>query len=451
MALDKKIILVFSLLNIALFSIIFLFSAPYFDDYCHAYDIKTNGLIESMYWFYYNWSGRFTSHLILSAHPLLLNSVILYKFVLFVYFIIFSLSIFYFSSSYSSSNVSGIGFSFWFLCAVFLFSPGLGDAILWLPGSIVYSLSLASLILFYCLVRVLLKEPSKLKLGKMALAFSLALFLPGFNEILIGFVFILMFHFAPFNPLNGAENKKSIEYAKIFYSILFLVVFGSCIALLAPGNFARADVFETKFDIMITLKGGLKSIFLQLSNYLLMPAFLSFIAISFVLFYKYAVRSYKFDLNLALMLFLFWVSGHFPSFILNYFPPPRLEHFLFVLFLIFILYLVFGIAYYVEKVLKFKFRESFLRYHYALLLIVFSSPNFIAHVSDIVDGTYLQFNHSLNERNILLNDKSQKSVVFNGLSKIPLLFDFIDITDNGSNQINACYSKFYNKNEVKIR
>jgi len=442
------------LVVISTFSIIFFYSTPYFDDFCHSYDIKSNGLWPSLKWFYLNWSGRYTSHFILSGHPLIFGSFIGYKALLFLYFLVFSISTWNLSAFWLKRNLinsNTIFLNLLFILGVFLFSPSLGDSILWLPGNIVYSLSISIYILFaILLIRALIDKSSKI--SQILIVCFLALILPGFNEIIIGYLFILLLLI----PLISKELQisiNSINFRRVYFPAFIFSMLGSLFALFAPGNFSRADVFEIKFDLIILLKGGLKS-FLYQSITILSNPFVWIFSLTILIFFLLllrtkAIRS-NFSWKILAFLFLLWFLGHFPSFLLNYSPPPRLSHFLFVFYLGFQFYLLFTLA-----AIIYKYINKYLSLYSIKLILIFLiiiscfSSNLRNHFNSLYDGSYQQFLEMVNDRNDQLT-RNNETVSIPKLNNIPVLLEFIDLKSHQDDPVNQCYCKYYQIEEIIV-
>lgn len=61
------------------FLFVAFFNYPSADDFVFAYKVKSMGFFQAQYDWYVHWTGRFFSTFMLSLHPLVFNSNLLYK------------------------------------------------------------------------------------------------------------------------------------------------------------------------------------------------------------------------------------------------------------------------------------------------------------------------------------------------------------------------------------
>lgn len=244
------VLLAISLVLVLPFFILTFYNNPSIDDYSFVFLVKTMGFWGAQHNWYTTWTGRYSSMFILSLHPLLLESLILYK-IISVFIIFFTIHAFYRLVSFLYSKptfVIKLIISIIFSFAFFSGMPSVVQGLYWEPGSITYQL--ANILLLYLIINVirLIIAPNKqVSFSKLGISYFLIIVIGGLNETsMLLMVVLLLF-------LTGIDFllRRKINFTLLTF--MATAVISALIVLLAPGNKGREASFVPKTVKIYTL------------------------------------------------------------------------------------------------------------------------------------------------------------------------------------------------------
>jgi hypothetical protein len=216
------------------------------DDYCSAYTANRFGLLRSIWYWYINWSGRYTAFafdwLVLiktfgpyGAHlvPPVAIAIWLVAMIAAVHTTLKAIS------RHTATWSAAIAISASFVLAVIVLSPDIAQSYFWLNGMRSYSLPLVTLSIYAFLFQWILP---RLKSGKALgwvciLAFVLAFANGGFSETYAVFQ-LMLFVFLTVLEWFAHDRKINAEFKLLSFATLGALL-SVIVIVLAPGNAIR--------------------------------------------------------------------------------------------------------------------------------------------------------------------------------------------------------------------
>jgi len=236
------------------FLFVAFFNYPSADDFVFAYKVKSMGFFQAQYDWYVHWTGRFFSTFILSLHPLVFNSNLLYKLYAITLILLTLHAIYRFVKLIFNNKPTYVVLFFTcLLTGVYLNNmPILVQGIYWMPGAITYQL--ANILLLHFFVNIINdnKNINRWKYYILNAIFIIAICGSNETSMVVVFVGLILFLFYKF-IINKIISKKLMFFISI-------VIVCSTIVLVAPGNFIRNNSFN-EVDLMLLVNIILQSFY----------------------------------------------------------------------------------------------------------------------------------------------------------------------------------------------
>ncbi len=462
-----SVILIISAI-IPFFAISF-YNYPSADDLVYSADVRLMG----PFWYikdsYINWGGRYFSALLEAINPLVYNFSFGYKVLPVIFLILTYLGLYFFIKKLIDPQIKKKNIFFYtaLLFALILqILPSPVEGFYWMTGAIEYTTPF--IIILFLFPYIVQNNDTNLKWNNYIVIALLILCIAGSNEIVIllvtGITFLLW--------IAEILTKKNIF--KISFILVFSII-GTLIVVLAPGNYARMDMFSKHGQIIESISGALISFIKIALNIFVKPSFLllSFAALAY--FSKKSLKIKHSLLELKYIIFLYPLFSililisllFLPFYAMGIQPPMHVNNIISLFFfLLWFFYLaIVGQYFYVNRVPLFlniqlnKFPILVLLSVILFYTGIIKSPsgnfslmgNTTKAWSDLIykaKGYDDEMQHRLN---LISKAKTEKkdTVIFQSLKYKPETIFFIDITDDPAYWLNQCYSSYYKIKAVK--
>ena len=398
----EKFIYIF-LIFLLIFPVVILcfFCHPACDDFGYAKSFLEFGAVNSFFYTYFTWTGRFTVNFLNQSffNPLAYkNFVFFYKCFTFLNLLFFLFSLFIFLTkinkkffSLDKKKLFLLGFSF--LISFFSGMPSLVEGFYWYSSYIqyIFPMSIFFILGYFWLNYIEPKKFENIKNFFMLIKhFVIFVIILLFNFLLSGFyepfsimlIFINLIYF-----IFAYKNKK--VYKNKIYSFLVASILGFLVMYFAPGNKARLDCFDNRSHIFIMIFNSFRDVF---------SIFRWFFSINILLFFiLYLFFDIKIKIsNLSLKRAIYFVTS---LILLFYFlmlyatggvPPFRLENIIYFFFLILNFLIVNLICnnFFNDEFFKTKVFINLKKYKFLFLFFIFFH---ILLVNGNIKDAYLDF------------------------------------------------------------
>lgn len=442
------------------FLILAWYSNPSADDYSFAYGVMTRGFLESQESFYTTWTGRYVSTFLISVHPLLLNSLFLYKLVSFI-FVGATIHVSYiFVSRFFTFEKRSI--RLWIALTIAYISlngfPSLIQGVYWMPGSITYQLGNILAIYFVGFAFRVISGRLKPTFTTQVLAFIMVVASCGLSET--GMIVMLVLSFSAL--LFDAWKNKRLAISFVIFSLG--AIGSSLVVIMAPGNDGRGNLsaesdkagrilraFESSFGGTLDMITG----WLAMPEIWILSIMLFLAVITFKLHSRIQVKRIW-----PLLIYLIWGFGILwatllPSYyVLAGYPPARTMNVSYWAFLFLWVGLVLLMASRFQEIkpqLKLKrpvlwFSLSFLAFFVALE----KSDNFYIATGDIVSGRAHRFNQQYMDRENLMQSCEGEICTVPSFTSHPRSVFNEDLAPNSFEGFNTHYAYLLGKRGVEV-
>jgi hypothetical protein len=451
----------FSLL--AMFVGLSFFAWPAADDFCLATKVRDLGFRDALSFWYFNWSGRYTSNFTLSVFGSFGNIVAVYP-----YAAMFVLVSTWLSFSFLAWTIARQVYYFRFpllagAIATILFIAGTPDpaqTFYWVASSFAYQLSNVFLILLtaFCIRREAAADGKLLRTVILLLSALLTVAATGANEVSL----ILTFMLIACGTWYSLRNRRP---SRLFWLTLLAIVIASVLAsVLAPGNFRRFSSLSADsmlrpapwMAVFLYLPWVALRILYWLSNLgLWASAFIIFIATG------EAARKILYSGGKFRRPFLavpaLWISGIFAlnaiGFLINRYPlPERAESVVLLLFLLgwYPSFLILG-HFIAGNTIQNLGRRFVLAAMALLLVSMLGAPNVFEGYKDAYRG--YRYNSEMRARFAAIEaakKRGYKEITLASISRPPRTLFAADLTTDPKNHRNACMSEYYGFESVKL-
>lgn len=437
------------------FLFVAFFNYPSTDDFVFAYKVKSMGFFQAQYDWYVHWTGRFFSTFILSLHPLVFNSNILYKLYAITLMLLTLHAIYRFVKLIFKNKPTYIILFFTcLLTGVYLNNmPILVQGIYWMPGAITYQL--ANILLLHFFVNIINDNKNINRWKYYILNAILIIAICGSNEtsMVVVFVGLILFLFYKF-IINKIISKKLMFFISI-------VIVCSTIVLVAPGNFIRNNSFN-EVDLMLLVNIILQSFYegiqLFISWWLSWEIFiLSFLFIVIKnqsIIKTPQIRETRWLVVVFVIISLFLMIAASVSLSLWYGGEllPRALNVSYWIFLIGWISLLNELNELIS--IKFKVRINRILLTVVpftiLIVFVFSKNNYSLTVSDILSSKVFTYRKEMNNRQSIIEKSSKSRISIPSLSAYPNSVFYLESSYNGEDYFNKKMAVFYKKHTIKL-
>ncbi|MGL4393382.1 MAG: DUF6056 family protein [Fusobacteriaceae bacterium] len=300
-------------------------------------------IFSSIHAFYFSWSGRLVANFLIQFFLIFQKSV--FNFFNSIVYILFVIGV-YININYEIRKKFSkiklllvLTFILWFL------TPKIGETYFWLSGSINYTwmTTIALYFTFYFKNNWFLRQQN---IFYLILLFFLGLIVGLTHESIAVPVFLANCVFLYLNNKNNKIEKQS-------FIILFGLLIGMLILMLAPGNFARATGLENLFE---------KFIAKQFSRKILIIILFSFFSLSiFIGRNKFFIHLKNYSYEFYISIFSFGIMLFSPEF------PQRARFCFMIYFIIFLFNTILSI-----KITEKNFKKNILqRIIFLIICILF--------------------------------------------------------------------------------
>lgn len=265
----KKLMVLVLLITITPYFFLALFSVPSADDFSQALQSINQGITSFVFSRYLNWSGRYSSDIVISTFNVFGNKLKQNFLIEFYYLVPISIILTYFISCYLFiSLIAKESKSFWriffaILSTILMLSyVELRSTIFWLAGAATYTLGNALFLvsLAITLLSVYIEDKSSKVAFLVGLNIILIFFLNGFNEIIMVCNTVIILGLILFSYLFKSINKS--QYLRLLLFAISAIV-SSLIVIFAPGNAVRVAQDGKKLVILQII---LKSLWAMIDN-----------------------------------------------------------------------------------------------------------------------------------------------------------------------------------------
>ena len=442
------------------FLILFFFNHPSADDWGLSQNPKISGFIAAQKNYYYFWTGKYFSNLLMSFNPLYFGSLSGYKVLTMFLMIAFIYVLFTLISSLTSKSLN-LKEKFLITSAIFflyLYSmPSLPQSFYWLTAAVVYQLGIMMIMMFLIIyIKLNDEELSGLNIFLIFIQLILLIGIAGCSEMsmVIGILIIVLIAVSDF------LKKRKISFRLILYAVVSGAA--SYVLISAPGNLVRGSIYPNAHRFFPSLWIS----FTILSEYLYYWIFYS--PLLFVTFLTIPVLSkltgitekhyFRFSVNpltafliyTAFLLILFFI----PAWSMGGSPVNRTVNIIYFVFLSGWFFNIIVLICYISGKNYFDFRRI-PKYFYTfalaiVLLFLFKKNNIRLASADLLRGTAVRYNTELNERyeNIMLNPSD--SLVVPNLKNTPRSIYIVDIFNDPAAEVNRMYARFFNKKSISL-
>ena len=461
--------LCFMALAIVIFLTIFLGSLtwPVADDFSIYAHVQEKGILGTVIYYFKFQEGRFFT--------IFLDSL-LFKFFKFQYsyFITIFYAIILISSSILTTRIillinnfkrnSKVIFSFYFFTILIGLAPIIKEVVYWITGG-AYILSFFLVILYFYLL-FLLNFSDNNKRNKIIIISFLMLFSIFFGGMVQNLSPVILFNLLIFLIYLIKIKSKNWFYILIF---LILILIGTAIMYLAPGNYIRAGFGNNiDFSFSAIISNYFKVLLTYLRQSLVMVALSIIGSACFSIYFVLNKNNQSFFLNennkinkrlKIVITFLFLISALIsilPFALIPDFAAPRAGLFFMMLISIFIwqIGLILFVPFLNKMIARFK------NFHIVIAIVpiifIFITFSFIVSMTTrsiydaIIIGDQIKNRHSYL---INLDDSARDSIIIidKVSGRLPELIYFEDITNNPDHWRNKDFAKFFKIKSVIIK
>jgi hypothetical protein len=456
---SSKLIIIFILLALLTpFIINCFFAYPQTDDFCYSVLARNLGFFKTQYYVYKTWSGRFTSTALLSINPLVYGSFIGYKLV-FAFLITTQIaSIYLLTCTITKQLFSCQEKLIFVLMLTVAYLDRMDDVrsgLYWMAGVITYQVAATLFILFISLMFIINEDKTHDKFLHKCAAILIGIILGGTNEI----VMVLAILITSFGIFYSYIVNKSIK--PIHIATYVALIAGSCLGIMAPGNFARLSVYHTRKDLYVTFLSSFYSVMTHIGIWITYPLTLLLMFMVFYVVIKNPKFKYLFGNFNILSSVSLWLGFTYMCFFIPYWctgmpPENRVLNMIYLFFLIgWIIILTIVFSYYGECLLTFiKMIPNKVGYIivpiYMIMLFSFGTSNFALVTKDLLSGGSFRYNAEMQQRESQMKNAEQKSVKFENISNTPESLYFYFIGPDENNWVNSCYAAYFGNKSVVL-
>jgi hypothetical protein len=392
-------LVLFPMMGLAMYAYIGNFTRMLADDFCSIYFADRLGLFRSIWYWYFNWSGRYTAYaadwLILKSilGPYRLHYVVPATIVLWLLLITFTVYM-ALEKKHESASLHAVALAAVVLYVVLLLTPGITQSLYWWNGMRSYALPLVLLSLYVLLFQVYQRLNISPLLGSI-LGFLLFFLSGGMGETMAVaqtalIVFVIGLYLLDF--FNRPRTDLLVLYGSLAGAVCSLIV-----VILSPGNTIRQALMPPPPNLITLITISLQSYGMFLWEILREPA-KAFGLVAAVLAAIWVGGQYRAIVSVRSRLILVCILGSvlisfacFPPGVYGYSapPPPRIGIIPMFFLVTGLLYAGFLLGAWLANQ-GYRWLESI---PYVLLITVFMGFSSIATVSHLYQGraAYISF------------------------------------------------------------
>jgi hypothetical protein len=219
-----------------------MYSRPHVDDFMIASLSADFNLIDALKYWYLNWTGRYSSTVLLLGflNPLRYNAPFLYSYFITGTILIELIISFVFIKFVFNDHSRELQVFLWLILSAFYFAfiPGLSDGVYWMAGNFTYFTSIILMLLFCILLIKILR--GQISLWLFVTTCCTAIFLIGINELILLVVLFSVFFILLYSYLNENTNFR------LLFILLLIVMVFSALSIMSPGNSIRSSELDNE-------------------------------------------------------------------------------------------------------------------------------------------------------------------------------------------------------------
>lgn len=454
----NKFAVIITFLVIAIIPYIFIsfYCEPVADDFYYANRAQNNSAFNVLISDYMNWSGRYSASVTGTFNPIVFNSFTGYKLIPILFIVLNILSFFGFIHCLSNGKLKKSESIICSLLFTLLFlnnMPIISEGLYWYSGSITYFFGC---ILFVNVLTLLIsflnqKYMLKNKMIHLIILFFMLFITMGYNEILI--IAIMLF----FSIMMLTVILKKLQHSRIILYLSIACIIFAAIVLLAPGNFARDDLFSGNYNLWNSL---IMSFFQTVRFFFIWVSSLPLLLLS-ILYYplnkklseqipifrqSFYLKPYISFLLLFVVIFIGTFPPYFATGILGQHRTMNVSYFLFL-----ILWFINLTVIYNKNLILLNFNNKILVIIFYILIwggLMFTKNSY--HVfDDIRTEACFEYKTQMVERRQLMQS-NQDTIYFNPILNPPKTLFILEITKNPNHWINQGYNTYFKKQDKKV-
>jgi hypothetical protein len=246
-----NILLTISATTVCLIIGLTFYTFPAIDDYCIWEKIETLGFLGYQKHLYLNWSGRYTSNILISVSSEIFKNITLYRITLIISFILIIVALLYMGRLFAENTRKEIIlFSLVLFIVLFACQAKPSQGSYWFTGVYTYTISIIFYIFGLTSYIKYIKNGSESNLLLMLIS---SVIIIGLNETaLVMYNFMVVY----LTILYFTNNYSKILGNKKLLIVLLVLIISSLISILAKGNYERQAEFAHS---NISLFSGIKA------------------------------------------------------------------------------------------------------------------------------------------------------------------------------------------------
>lgn len=456
----KSIIIMLLIVLISPFIINCFFAYPQTDDFMCSVITRDMGFLKSQYHWYMTWSGRFTSIALSSINPMVYGSIAGYKLFLVLFIFLQCTALYFFTESITNKALTwqeNLIFTLTLLFAFFDQMDDLRSGLYWMAGAVTYLVPGTILLSYLSLLIGMNQNENLNNVLRNCILIALAFFLGGTNEIVLVLVLLI--------------TSVSIFYSRVITKTANLmqivtmtaVAAGSCIGLLAPGNFARLSVYhERTNNLFVAIQSSLGKTITSMEVWGTSP--LTLVLMCMVFFavvskpkVKHYFVSFPIISSIGFLLFMLFICFFIPYWSTGKPPENRVLNMIYLFFLIgWMLCSAIIFSHYGETTLLFMKKipirtGSVVIAVYMFTLFYLGTSNFMLVTKDLLSGESYRYNAQMQQREMQLTNFTNDSGVLENISSTPGSLYFYFISPNQDYWVNRWYASYFGKKSVELK
>jgi hypothetical protein len=438
------------------FLILSFYNHPSLDDYAFTGVELQKGFFGAQKYWYFTWTGRYFSTVLLSLNPLVFNMYWGYKFNTAIQLLLLIFATYWLCGKvFKNLDKSGKTE----ITALFIFSylillPKVSPGLYWQTTSYQY---LTTGILTFCLLGCLISYySSEVKKWYFILSCLLVIAIIGCHEISMVFIDLLVFVIT----ISGILKKRTLIFP---ITLLILCILFSFFEIIAPGNTKRGllmyhDSHILKYSIRQSVLFG-KDLIIHWLPLMIFTGFLLFDILSKRVNWKGTTEAFlliplwlSFGASISIpiigLFIVYWSMGWIPT---------RILDIIYFYFITGMIYFSFCTVVQLKKRYPDFIPRVYLKLPLYLVLayiLVFTNNNIVVAYNDIISGTASVYNNERTEQNDFLKTFKGDTCYIDSIKQVPksLLFAELpqpaDPTDSLGKLINYSFYQYYHKKYI---
>lgn len=435
------------------------FAYPQTDDFAYSVAARSLGAFKAQYDCYMNWSGRFTSTALLSINPLVYDSLAGYR-LIFALLIAAQLgSLYLLTHALTKRTLAWQEKLIFSLVLFFVYLDQMDDlrsGLYWMAGVVTYQIAETIMILWLSLVLLIDQNQEYDNLWNKGAVLVLSLFLGGTNEVVLSLTFLFSM------VLISYQYALKKRVTRFNVATLVAVATGSCLGLLAPGNFARMKSdYDSHRNIWSIAWNACKASLASMEVWMTYPVTLILVAaVFFTVTSRPQLRAVfagiKVLYSTCVLLLVVFVGFFIPYWGTGMYPQNRVLN---------MIYFFFMIGFMINVAVIFsKFGEAasaFLRNiptkpsimitaAFVVVLFGLQTSNFMTVTKDLLSGDSLRYSREMEQKQSQIIQCATSDCTTEDVTTRPASLYFYFIGVDSQYWVNRAYAAYLGKKTVSL-